>query len=161
MKQYGYSWFEKLLEQNPRIFRGTATPATVIGSSEGNWTVSFTTTLGGALTAPYNISYPEQGTFVSWPQTGAILRSAPHPEGAKLLHSFMLSEERQSTMGVWSVRTDILGPSGFPKILDMPGTDPTLFSKWVSDRAAVERLRFFFEDRLGPADAISPLKDDI
>lgn len=73
----------------------------------------------------------------------------------------MLSEERQSTMGVWSVRTDILGPSGFPKILDMPGTDPTLFSKWVSDRAAVERLRFFFEDRLGPADAISPLKDDI
>ncbi|KAK0664419.1 hypothetical protein DIS24_g489 [Lasiodiplodia hormozganensis] len=161
MKQYGYSWFDKLLEQNPRWVRGTATPATVVGSSNGSWTASFTTTLGGSVTAPYNISYPESGTFVTWPQTGAILRGAPHPEGAKLLHSFMLSEERQRTMGVWSVRTDIPGPEGLPKVLDMPGTDPTLFGKWMSDRAAVERLRFFFEDRLGPADAISPLDDDI
>ncbi|KAL1613376.1 hypothetical protein SLS54_010678 [Diplodia seriata] len=162
MKQYGYAWFDALLQQNPRWVRGTATPATLVGSANSSRSAaSFTTTLGGSVAAPYNISYPEQGTFVSWPQTGAIVRGAPHPESAKLLHSFMLSEQRQRTMGVWSVRTDIPGPQGLPKILDMPGTDPTLFSKWMADRAAVERLRFFFEDRLGPADAISPLEDDI
>lgn len=41
------------------------------------------------------------------------------------------------------------------------GTDPTNFGRFMADRAAVERLRFFFEDRIGTAQGLSPLVDGI
>jgi hypothetical protein len=44
--------------------------------------------------------------------------------------------------------------------MEMPGTDPKKFSKWMSDRAGVERLRFF-EDGIGSAQGLSPLEDDL
>jgi hypothetical protein len=52
-------------------------------------------------------------------------------------------------------------PKGYPSIMDMPGTDATKFAKWMGDRAAVERLRFFLEDKIGSAQGLSPLKDDL
>lgn len=45
--------------------------------------------------------------------------------------------------------------------MEMSGTDPTKFSKWMMDRAAVERLRFFFEDKIGSAQGLSPLIDEL
>lgn len=161
MKQYGLSWFEGLLAQNPRWVRGTATPASVIGSSNGSWTNTFTSAVGLFPFANINITHPVEGQFVTWPQTGAILKGAPHPESAKLLHSYILSEEYQNSTGSWSVRRDIAPPTGYPSVMEMPGTDPTKFSAWMSDRAAVERLRFFFEARIGSAQGLSPLIDDL
>ncbi|EOD42925.1 putative abc-type fe3+ transport system protein [Neofusicoccum parvum UCRNP2] len=162
LKQNGLAWFDALLAQNPRWVRGTATPATLIGSSNGTYTASFTTSLGLSPPTPFNISFPAtSGQFVTWPQTGAILRDAPHPESAKLLHSFILSEAYQNATGSWSVRRDVAAPAGYPVALEMPGTDPTKFAEWMADRAAVERLRFFFEDRIGTAQGESPLVDDL
>ncbi|KAH7049329.1 ABC transporter [Macrophomina phaseolina] len=161
LSQYGYSWFEDLLKQNPTWVRGTATPGTLIGKSNGTYTASFTGSRSYPGSAPYNVSYPTTGTFVSWPQTGAILADAPHPESAKLLHSFLASSEHQASRGGWSVRKDVDNPNGFPSIMDMPGTNPTKFAEWMSDRAAVERLRFFFEDRIGTPQGLSPLEDGI
>ncbi|OMP86698.1 hypothetical protein BK809_0000101 [Diplodia seriata] len=128
LRQQGLAWFDSLLAQNPRWVRGTATPATLVGSSNGS--------------------------------TGAILRDAPHPESAKLLHSFLLTKERQQAGGGWSVRRDVV-PQGWPDALEMNGTDPTEFARWMADRAAVERLRFFFEERIGTAKGESPLVDDL
>ncbi|KAB2573505.1 hypothetical protein DBV05_g7790, partial [Lasiodiplodia theobromae] len=162
LRQQGLAWFDALLAQNPRWVRGSATPATLIGNSNGTYTASFTTALGLSPPAPYNISFPEtSGAFVTWPQTGAILRDAPHPESAKLLHSFILSKENQEASGSWSVRKDVEAPAGYPDALEMPGTNPTEFGKWMADRAAVERLRFFFEDKIGTAQGLSPLEDDL
>ncbi|KAK0644890.1 hypothetical protein DIS24_g8429 [Lasiodiplodia hormozganensis] len=162
LRQQGLAWFDALLAQNPRWVRGSATPATLIGSSNGTYTASFTTALGLSPPAPYNISFPEtSGAFVTWPQTGAILKDAPHPESAKLLHSFILSKENQEASGSWSVRKDVQAPGGYPDALEMPGTNPTEFGKWMADRAAVERLRFFFEDKIGTAQGLSPLEDDL
>jgi ABC-type Fe3+ transport system substrate-binding protein len=161
MKQYGYSWFESLLKQNPRWVRGTATPATIIGSSNGTYAATFTSSIGVHPSGNLNLSYPTQGKFVTWPQTGAILKDAPHPESAKLLHSFFLTPEYQNITSTWTVRKDLAPPVGYPSIMEMPGADPTKFSKWMSDRAAVERLRFFFEDRIGSAQGLSPLEDGL
>lgn len=161
LKQYGTEWFDKLIAQQPRWVRGTATPATLIGSSNGTYVATFTTSLGLQPPTPYNASFPSEGRFVTWPQTGAILKDAPHPESAKLLHSFLLSEEYQNATGSWSVRSDVAAPAGFPDALDQPGTNPTEFAKFMSDRAAVERLRFFFEDKIGSAQGKSPLEDDL
>ncbi|OJD29554.1 abc transporter [Diplodia corticola] len=169
LRHQGVAWFDALLTQNPRWVRGTATPATLVGSSNGSYTATFTTALGLSPPSPFNISFPSPAggsdggpSFVTWPQTAAILTDAPHPESARLLHSYLLTKERQAAAGGWSVRKDVAAPGGYPAdALDMPGTDPTEFARWMADRAAVERLRFFFEDRIGTAVGESPLEDGI
>lgn len=161
MQNLGTAWFEGLLAQNPRWVRGTATPATVVMSPNTTEAVSFTTGMGLSAGDGFNISFPTQQPFLSWAQTGAILKAAPHPEGAKLLHAYILSTDFQT--GGWSVRQDVGAPNGtaYPDIMHMPSTNPTLFSTWMADRARVERLRFFFEKRIGSAQGLSPLIDDL
>lgn len=97
---------------------------------------------------------------MSWAQTGAILAAAPHPEAAKLLHNFILSDEYQTLLG-WSTREDLPAPEGASKILEQPNTDAPAFATWMADRENVERLRFWFEDRLGTAQGLSPIVDDL
>ncbi|PVH81286.1 hypothetical protein DL98DRAFT_548682 [Cadophora sp. DSE1049] len=125
--------FDALLTQRPRWVRGAATPGNILRRPNGTYLTTFTS------------------QFVTWPQTGAILKDAQHQEGAKLLHNYMLSQERVTTPGsMWSVRKDIAPPAGYPN-----------FSEWMMDRAAVERLRFFFEDKIGSAQGLSALIADL
>ncbi len=161
----GVAWFNALLSQNPRWVRGTATPATLIlnetaQDSAATFTAFLSFSPDPSLQA--NVSFPKQGFFVSWPQTGAILKAAPHPEGAKLFHNWLVSEERQNTLG-WSVLRDSKQSDNFPypDIWRMPGTNPAYFAKWMEDRARMERLRNFFENRLGTPQGLSPLIDSI
>ena len=162
MQQYGIKWFDALLKQNPCWVRGTGTPPALIGSSNNTeYAATFTAAVGLMPSAPLNITFPREGRFVTWDQNAAIFKDAKHKEGAKLLHSFMLSEDYQKATGTWSVRKDVASPAGYPDIMDMPGTDPTKFKEFMIDRARVERLRFFFEDRLGTPQGLSPLIDDL
>ncbi|KAI0737396.1 hypothetical protein C8Q80DRAFT_1115295 [Daedaleopsis nitida] len=162
LKKQGTAWLDQLLEQNPRFVRGTGTPATLIANSNGTFVASFTTAVGLTPAAPLNISFPTvSGNFVSWPQTMAILKDAPHLESAKLLRSFVLDPDYVKTTGTWPVRKDVAPPAGFPPIVEMHNTDVTKFSDFMADRGAVERLRFFFENRLGTATGLSPLDDDL
>ncbi|KAK5991921.1 hypothetical protein PT974_05311 [Cladobotryum mycophilum] len=162
MQVYGTKWFEALLAQNPRWVRGTATPATVIQQKNSTQAITFTSDLGQQGFGNIKINYPTDTQFVTWPQTGAILKNAPHPEGAKLLHNFLLSSEFQNQQG-WSVRQDAKTPKGFPypDVMHLASSNPTTFLRFMEDRASVERLRFYFEDRLGSAQGLSPLIDDI
>lgn len=121
---------------------------------------SFTTTAGFASTNRTSVAFPTDADFVSWPQMGAILSKAPHPEGAKLLHSWMLTPEFQKTVG-WSVRDDVPAPLGFPDIMDMPHTNASALGAWLDDRSEVERVRFRYEDMLGTAQGESPLSDNL
>jgi hypothetical protein len=59
------------------------------------------------------------------------------------------------------VLKDFAAPAGYSKIMEQAGTDPTKFSQFMADRAAVERLRFFFEERIGTAQGLSRLIDGI
>lgn len=107
---------------------------------------------------------PRRTLFVTWPQTAAIPRLAPHPEAAKLLlHAFLLSRGWQGRGG-WSVREDVDPPRGTTLGVDrdvdkVPSTDPTASAPWMADRARVEWLRLWFEDRLGTPQGPSPLGD--
>ncbi|EGR44826.1 uncharacterized protein TRIREDRAFT_69679 [Trichoderma reesei QM6a] len=160
MEVLGTKWFDNLLEQNPRWVRGTATPLNVLSEANSPQSVTFTSFGGLSPGQNINISFPNDADFVSWPQTAAILKHAPHPESAKLLHNYLLSPEYQSKVS-WSVRHDIR-PSGtmYPDIMHMPHTNPTAFARFMEDRVTVERLRFFFEKRLGTAQGLSPLIDE-
>lgn len=59
------------------------------------------------------------------------------------------------------MRSDAAAPEGYPGIFDMPGANATGFKEWMQDRAEVERLRFYYEDKLGTAQGLSPLEDDL
>ena len=107
-----------------------------------------------------NGTYPIEGRSTTWPQTGAIFKAAPHPKSAKLLHSFMLPEYAGAGTG-WSSRKDLPPPAGYPKIVNFDSADLTKLSQWISDCAAVERLRFFFESRIGSAQGLSLLIDNL
>ncbi|KAK5637291.1 hypothetical protein RRF57_013003 [Xylaria bambusicola] len=161
MQQYGYEWFEKLLSQNPRWVRGTGTPVTLLSQSNGTSSVTFTSSAGLTPAGPLGITFPTKGQFVSWPQRAAILKDAPHPEGAKLLHNYMLSEEYQVLLNGWSVREDVSPPAGYQNLVDIPSSNPNGFEGFMADRERAERLRLFFEDKIGTPQGLSPLKDDL
>ncbi|KAI1754386.1 ABC transporter [Xylaria castorea] len=161
MEQYGYGWFEKLLAQNPRWVRGTGTPLTVLSQDNSTSAVTFTAWGGLHPANPVGIAFPTKGLFVSWAQRAAILKGAPHPEGAKLLHNYMLSEEYQTSIDDWSVRQDLPAPAGYQSLTDIQSTNTDGFEGFMADRERLERLRFFFEDKLGTAQGLSPLIDGI
>lgn len=141
--------------------RGTATPATVLSQNSSRSAVTFTTDVGLAPASPLGVGFPTKGLFVTWAQRAAILKDAPHLEGARLLHNYMLSEEYQTLLGSWSVRKDLPAPAGYPALMDIPSTNPTGFDGFMADRPRIERLRLFFEDKIGTPQGLSPLKDNI
>lgn len=156
-------WLDGLLAQNPRWVRGSGTPGTIVMNASETEAASFTTSFGFSAGDGFNLSSlfaVSDAPYVSWPQTGAILKDAPHPEGAKLLHSYILSEEYQNAEGL-SVREDVAANQTFAPIWENPATNVTSLSAFMADRAAVERLRFFYENRIGSAQGLSPLIDDL
>lgn len=161
MQESGYEWFERLLTQNPRWVRGTATPVTILSNENATWSTTFTAAVGLVPSAPLNITIPTKGNFVSWAQRAAILKDAPHPEGAKLLHNFMISKEYQAASGSWSVRKDVSPPAGWSELEEVKSTNAVDFERFMADRSRVERLKLFFEDKIGTAQGLSPLIDNI
>jgi ABC-type Fe3+ transport system substrate-binding protein len=134
----------------------------LVANPKSPYVATFTSALGLTTgTGSLNATFPKQGRFVSWPQHTAILKDAPHPEGAKLLQNFLLSKNFQKANGFWPVRSDVRPPAGFPELVSQPNTNPDAFVKFMSDRERVERLRFWFEKRLGTAQGPSPLDDDL
>ncbi|KAL8382463.1 hypothetical protein RB595_006307 [Gaeumannomyces hyphopodioides] len=165
IQQKGTSWLDALLAQNPRWVRGTHTPVALISRNDTPVAATFTSGIGYPPPRGLAAAVPRRTRFVSWPQTAAIPRAAPHPEAAKLLHAFLLSPPWQGRGG-WSVRADVEPPPGttFGVAADVaggavPSTDPAAFAPWMADRARVERLRLWFEDRLGTPQGPSPLVD--
>ncbi|PNH26443.1 hypothetical protein BJF96_g10255 [Verticillium dahliae] len=158
LQRYGVAWFDALLAQNPRWVRGTATPNTILSAANTTQAATFTSSIGYQAPTGINITLPEQGFFVSWPQTAAIPKDAPHPEGAKLLHSYILSPEYQQLQG-WSVRRDVPLPDGFPwgALETLNSTNTAAFMDWMMDREEVGRLRDWVERRIGTAQGLSPL----
>ncbi|EGX93589.1 ABC-type Fe3+ transport system [Cordyceps militaris CM01] len=162
MKQYGDSWLDDLLKQNPRWVRGTATPAILAAQADAKDAAAFFATGGGFGSAPpLNFSQPTEGQYVSWAQYAGILKDAPNVEGAKLLHNFILSPEYQKAMGTWSVRGDMPTPEGFPDIKKQNATDPTIFAKFMEDRDTIEKLKLKFQAAIGPVEGLNPIDDDV
>ncbi|CAG5159256.1 uncharacterized protein ALTATR162_LOCUS5493 [Alternaria atra] len=160
IQELGQEWFDALLANNPHWVRGTETPDTLIRAANSSSAVTFTGGYSFEDRLPVRYALPSDAKFVSWAQTGAILKDAPHPEGAKLLHSFMLSDDYQLGGG-WSVLEDVPAPEGAETILQQPNTDAPAFASWMEDRANLERIRYFYEDKIGTAQGLSPLIDDL
>ncbi|KAJ5890822.1 uncharacterized protein N7473_007050 [Penicillium subrubescens] len=153
IQQYGWQWLDQLLEQDVQWVRGTATPAEIMLRNSSR-TISFTTY---PPAEGWTSVSPVSDRYMSWTQTSAIFKDTKLPETAKLLQAFLISEEFQVSRGEPSVRKDV----GNSTIWDADNTDYVTFHQFMEDRDAVEQLRFVFEDKIGTAQGLSPLVDDL
>ncbi|KAI0184576.1 hypothetical protein EV127DRAFT_374660 [Xylaria flabelliformis] len=150
INSYGVDFFWSLLEQNPRFAPHHLSIANELGQPNTTYAATFGTTIGLFSQDPLVVKFPTEGApFTSWAQGAAILKDAPHPEGAKLLQSYVLSQEYQNKTGSWSIRRDVAAPKGFSSIFSTPNTNPLDFAHWMYDRETVERFRFWVQDKIG------------
>ncbi|CAG7944783.1 unnamed protein product [Penicillium nalgiovense] len=145
INQYGWEWFDALLQQDVKWVRGTGEPAAEIERRNSTRSLSFTTSAEGNLS---NID--PKDTIMYWPQTGAIFASTPRPESAKLFMSWLLSDDYQKTFnGSYLVRKDLSSTAG--SVWDHPSTSLTQFSTFMENRETVEWWKLQIETSLGAA----------
>jgi iron(III) transport system substrate-binding protein len=103
-RQYGWSYFEKLAANNPRIGRSGNDPITLINAGEcvvGTGPAS-TATVTAAKGNPIGIVYPEDGTLLCVGPS-AIVANGPHPNAARLFLEWLLSADYADACRDWSL----------------------------------------------------------
>jgi iron(III) transport system substrate-binding protein len=115
-RESGWSYFEKLAKNNPRIGRSGGGPLTMLNAGE---CVVGTSAASIALQSaahgnPIGLVFPEDGSL---PCVGssAILAAAPHPNAARLFQEWLLSADcSQACVDnfIMPVRTDSPPPKG-------------------------------------------------
>ncbi len=93
-KQYGWSYFEALAKNNPRVGRSGNDPVTLINAAEclvgpAPSGTAFQQVDKGNPIAPV---YPSDGTTLCVGPS-AVMASAPHPNAARLFQSWLMSDE--------------------------------------------------------------------
>ncbi len=120
---YGWSYFEKLAANNPRIGRSGNDPLTLLNAGEcrvGTGPAS-TSAVNIARGNPIAIVYPEDGTVLTVGPS-AITAAAPHPNAARLFMEWLLSRDYAEACRDWSlepVRADAEPLLGLKQIGDI------------------------------------------
>ncbi|THZ29826.1 periplasmic binding protein-like II [Aureobasidium pullulans] len=155
IENYGWEWFDTLLQQNIQWIRGTGQPADLISQTNTTRALSFTTNLNGAENLA---SKTPSDARVLWPQTGGIFATTSRPESAKLFMSWLVSDEYQQQFvdtGSYTVRKDLESTSG--SVWDGKLTPLTQFATFMENRDLVEWWRLQFETSIGTAQGLSPV----
>ncbi|WP_058043547.1 ABC transporter substrate-binding protein [Streptomyces roseifaciens] len=148
--KYGTGYLKELLAQNPKFVRGTADASGLVGT--GGYVANFGSS--GSSSGLSKTSIPEKSPWVAWPQTGAILKDAPHKAAAKLYLSWILSKQGQQNR--WSARTDVATPAGRKGIFDYPNMNPLGLGAFMSDRAALDRYKALINLYVGDVKGANP-----
>jgi len=134
-RDLGWSYFEKLAQQNVMQLQSAAEPPRKIAIGEraiqadGN---DYSLTLYKDAGRPVEAVYATEGTPQIIVETG-IFRSAPHPSAARLFQQFLFSVEGQQ------IFIDFAHRSYHAQVKDRPGRPPLSAIKIMkSDPAAVE-----------------------
>jgi iron(III) transport system substrate-binding protein len=120
---YGWSYFDKLAENNPRIGRSGNDPITLVNAGEcvvGLGPIS-TTLLSASRGNPLAPVYPTDGSLLCIGPSG-VLANAPHPNAARLFMNWLLSKECAQVMAdnfQTPVRDDVAPPRGMAKLADV------------------------------------------
>lgn len=151
--KYGFGYLKKLLAQNPKFVRGTQDASDLVGT--GDYVANFGS--AGSWSGLSKVTYPENSPWVAWPQTGAILKDAPHQAAAKLYLSWILSKDaQQNAIGTWSSRTDVAPPAGRKGIFDYKNMNPLGLGEFMSDRTALDRYKARINLYVGDVQGVNP-----
>ncbi|MEU9452398.1 extracellular solute-binding protein [Streptomyces sp. NPDC048277] len=150
---YGFGYLKKLLAQNPTFVRGTQDSSDLVGT--GDYVANFGS--GGSASGLSRVTIPKQSPWVAWPQTGAILKNAPHQAAARLYLSWLLSKNAQSNdIGTWSTRTDVAPPAGLRNIFGYQNMNPLGLGAFLSDRTALDRYKARISLYVGDVQGVNP-----
>ncbi|MCZ0985382.1 ABC transporter substrate-binding protein [Streptomyces diastatochromogenes] len=151
--KYGFGYLKKLLAQNPKFVRGTQDSADLVGT--GDYVANFGS--GGSASGLSQVTIPKKSPWVAWPQTGAILKDAPHKAAAKLYLSWILSKDaQQHSIGTWSARTDVAAPAGAKGIFDYKNMNPLGLGEFMSNRTALDRYKARINLYVGDVQGVNP-----
>jgi iron(III) transport system substrate-binding protein len=116
MDKYGWDYFTKLAQNDPKIGRSINDTVTdivagerTVGAGPDNYSLS--QKAGGN---PIDVQFPTDDA-ISIVSPVAILKDAPHPNAARLFESFFYTKEYSETMAKtfnYPLRTDVASPSG-------------------------------------------------
>lgn len=130
-KAYGWDYFKALEKNRPQIGRSSADPVTTMNAGERTIGVaipSATTLLSVSRGNPLALIYPTDGTLLV-PSPSAVMKSAPHPNAAKLFMEFMASPTYSLATRPFfheSLRPDVPPPEGARALTDVKMITPTL-----------------------------------
>ena len=120
-RQHGWEYYEALKRNDMMIVQGHQQLAQIlevgertVGAEAGDSDMWDARRRGIKVT----MVYPEDGVFVIPAPTG-VVRGAPHPNAARLLAEFMLSDEAQALFpqeGFYAARSDLPPPQGNPRL---------------------------------------------
>lgn len=157
IQKHGWQYMDALMAQKPKFRRGTEGAGSDVDS--GRYAASFTAWWPFAPPAGSATRYipPVGEPLMSWPQTAAIFKAAPHPAAAKLYVSWLLSAEVQGSalIAQWPVRDDVTPASGFGPVSKY-NTDPAAFARFMEDRPALERFRAELSLYIGEVEGTNP-----
>ena len=155
-EKYGWKFIDALKTQNPKFFRGTATPSFYIADNNVTsyaHSISFASNAGFA---PGLNSTLHKDIYMAWPQTGAIFSSTPAPETAKLFMNFLRNAEFIEMINGLGFATQKKYDTN--EVLKQKNVDPLGFGRFMSDRRLVESWRFQFEDIFGTPQGLDPVE---
>lgn len=145
VKLYGWDFYEKLSKNNPILVESaTAVPRMVL---TGEALIGAASPDGDAREymmkgEPLGFAYPSEGAifFIYY---GGIMKTAPHPNAAKLWMDFVFSKEAQQQIvdyGFTSVRTDVKLAEESKVIKSMKVIVPDF--KWLRDHKDEQNKKF-------------------
>ncbi len=151
VQKYGWGYMAQYMHQQPRFVQGHLGVARSISSGESY--ASFDTTVKSALAVQrgggkIELAGPTDDYLPVFFAAEAIFKDAPHPHGAKLFVTWLLSKEWQSRAGVYSSRSDVPAPSGLPPLSSYRLEDR--YVDFLSNETNLADLRRRFEGYTGP-----------
>lgn len=125
------AWLDRLAANEPAFIRGVQ-PATE-SLKNGEYPVMFggldqVTGPGLEEGAPVTFVFPVDGATPVTAHNTGIVQGAPHPNAARLLETWILSEEGQTCLvergNEYPVRDDVPSPEGFPPLAELSDVTP-------------------------------------
>jgi iron(III) transport system substrate-binding protein len=144
----GWSFLEKLGGQDMMFVKANAEAARMVTAGERPVAVavsSHNTMVARAKGSPVDVFAYTDGVIVNMSPQG-ILKTAPHPNAAKLFSEWLFSDEGQEQFAVWGLQWPVVsgipGPKGAPDLKSLKLIVPDL-SFQIPDEGRMDFLKKF------------------
>ncbi len=145
-QKMGEDFWMKVGKNNPVVMTGNILIIESVLRGEnmlaGMATSYFVWSFSEEKKTPFKGIWPKEGVPVGL-QPIAVLKDAPHANAARLFVDWVLSAEGQQTMvntvGDYSPRSDISGPTGLPKFSEISKIYPDSFEKLNQSKTEFEK----------------------
>src|SRR5262249_15107152 len=120
VQKYGWDYMDKYMANQPSFIQGHLDAQRSISAGKNLVTpdsIFGTTPAGEGAGEPVESHFSTVDATPIWPLTGAVLKSAPHVNAAKLFLAWLIDKPQQARLDAWPVRADVAPPAGYQPVL--------------------------------------------